>query len=138
MDFLIFSFFWIFYFFIFLICKGLSKRARGAPRLVGKALAAGAAYVLGAAGMRALTLGLASGAAYTRLTVTALAVRMVIDWPWWAHSRSIFWCDLRREWLACLGLCSESLAAQVDYFRDVDWFEVRSQLRVHTDVSGSH
>jgi hypothetical protein len=111
MDFLIFSFFWIFYFFIFLICKGLSKRVRGAPRSMGNALAAGAAYVLGAAGMRALTLGLAASRACTCLPVTALAERMVIDWPWGAHSRSIFRCDLRREWLA-LGLCDSRLYSQ--------------------------
>ena len=92
-----------------------------------EALAAAAAYVLGASGVRALTLGFSTSRAYTCLTVTALTERMVIDWPWCAHSRSVF----RRD------LCSEWLAANVDYLWHwiVVWFKVGTERGIYTHVS---
>jgi len=108
MDFLFFHFSG---FYDFLFFMSFSVRAL----LMREALAAAAAYVLGAAGVRALALGFSTSRAYTCLTVTALTERMVINRPWWAHSRLIFRCDLCGEWLALCScnsrLCRQSVRA---------------------------
>ena len=82
---------------------------------MGEALAAGSAYELVATDMRALAFGFSTSTAYTCFTISALAERMVLCGTWGAHSRLVCWCDLYSEWLAGCDLCSESLAAQVDY-----------------------